>query len=47
VAQDPDFIARNRELFTEVHYLPTKEFQEHVKQLQQDYQAMWDETPWQ
>lgn len=47
VAENPEFIARNRELFTEVHYLPAEEFQAHVKQLQKNYQAMWDETPWQ
>ncbi|OCW59579.1 tripartite tricarboxylate transporter substrate binding protein [Hoeflea olei] len=47
VAKNPEFIARNKELFTEVRYMPTEEFQAHVNQLQQDYQAMWNETPWQ
>jgi tripartite-type tricarboxylate transporter receptor subunit TctC len=46
-ATNPEFIARNKELFTEVHYMSTEEFQAHVNQLQQDYQAMWNETPWQ
>ncbi|MEW5420948.1 tripartite tricarboxylate transporter substrate binding protein [Amorphus sp. 3PC139-8] len=47
VAKDPAFIERNKELFTEVNYMPTEEFQKHVEQLREDYQAMWDESPWQ
>ncbi|MCF8500644.1 MAG: tripartite tricarboxylate transporter substrate binding protein, partial [Rhodospirillum sp.] len=47
VAQDPAFHSRNAELFTEVKYLPTDQFQAHVKSLAVDYKAMWDKAPWQ
>ncbi|WP_197673731.1 tripartite tricarboxylate transporter substrate binding protein [Stappia sp. ES.058] len=47
VANDPAFIERNKKLFTEVAYKPTAEFQQHVKKLREDYQAMWAESPWQ
>ncbi|MDS1137129.1 tripartite tricarboxylate transporter substrate binding protein [Nitratireductor indicus] len=47
VAKNPAFIERNKELYTEVSYMPTEAFQKHVEQLRKDYQAMWDESPWQ
>lgn len=47
VATNPDFIHRNKELYTEVHFMPTEAFQQHVKDLQANYQAMWDKSPWQ
>ncbi|WP_371811424.1 tripartite tricarboxylate transporter substrate binding protein [Stappia sp. 28M-7] len=47
VANDPAFIERNKELFTEVAYKSSADFQQHVQKLRDDYQAMWDESPWQ
>lgn len=47
VANNPEFVRRNEELYTEVYFLPAEEFQAHVQNLQEEYQAMWDESPWQ
>ena len=47
VAKDDEFRARNADLYTEVAYKPTEAFQAHIKELQQRYQTMWDELPWQ
>lgn len=47
VASTDAFKQRNNELFTEVAYKPADEFSEHVKKLQDAYQKMWDESPWQ
>lgn len=47
VANTEAFKKRNHELFTGVAYKPADQFSEHVKKLQDAYQEMWDESPWQ
>lgn len=47
VANDPAFIKRNAELFTEVKFMPPAEFQKHIQELDRDYKALWKESPWQ
>ena len=47
VATNEDFIKRNNELYTEVYFIPTEEYKKHIDKLGADYQAMWDESPWQ
>lgn len=47
VANDPAFVERNHDLYTEVKFLLTEEFRAHVEELRSAYQGMWDEAPWQ
>ena len=47
VASNAEFGKRNADRFTEVVYKSTEDFGAHIRKLQKDYQAMWDEAPWQ
>ena len=47
VAANEEFRALNAQNSTEVAYRDTAAFQAHIDQLDADYQAMWDEAPWQ
>lgn len=47
VTANAEFGKRNADRFTEVVYKSTEDFGAHIRKLQKDYQAMWDEAPWQ
>ena len=47
VTADAEFGKRNADRFTEVVYKSTEDFGAHIRKLKKDYQAMWDEAPWQ
>ena len=47
VTANAEFGKRNADRFTEVVYKSTEDFGAHIRKLKKDYQAMWDEAPWQ
>lgn len=47
VAEDPDYRARNAELFTEVNYKSTADFSTYLDGLNASYHELWAEEPWQ
>lgn len=47
VAENEEFRVKNAERFTEVVYRDTLAFKDHIGALQENYQQMWNEAPWQ